>query len=65
MPELLGYEVENPVAYVAVNVVVWIGMFTLTSLVFGDGLLDAVIPGFFGGLSFGVFSWYLKRAAEN
>ena len=65
MPELLGYEVDNPVVYVAVNVVVWIGVFALVSLVFGDSLVDAVVPGLFGGLSFGVFSWYLKRAAEN
>lgn len=65
MPELLGFEVENPVVYVVVNVVVWIVMFSLISFVFGDGLLDAVIPGFFGGLSFGVFSWYLKKAADN
>ncbi|MFT4946624.1 MAG: hypothetical protein ACI8TL_000860 [Natronomonas sp.] len=65
MPELIGYEIGNLVPYVAVNVVIWLGMFVLISALFGDSLLDAVIPGLFGGFFFGVFSWYLKRAADT
>jgi len=65
MPELLGVEIQNPVAYVVANVVIWIGIFMLGSFVLGDGLVDGLIPGLFGGLSFGTFSWYLQTVREN
>lgn len=65
MVELFGFEVENPVVYAAVNVIIWVGMFSLISIVFGDGPLDSVIPGLFGGFFFGLFGWYLQNPADN
>lgn len=65
MADLLGFEVESPFIYIAVTVVVWIAVFSLISVFFGDGLPGAVIPGFFGGVSFVVFSWYLQKASEQ
>ncbi|WP_436902651.1 hypothetical protein [Halovenus halobia] len=65
MAELLGVDIEHPLVYVAVNVAVWVGIFTLGSFILGDGLADGLIPGLFGGLSFGVFSWYLQTRREN
>ncbi len=65
MPEILGVEIANPVVYLAVTVAVWVGIFALGSFVLGDGLTDGVIPGLFGGLSFGIFSWYLQTRNDD
>jgi len=65
MPDLSGVDIDNPVRFVALAVVIWVGMYALITVLFGGDLLDGLVPKLFGGLLFGIFSWYFQRAAED
>lgn len=65
MPDMLGYDTENPLLYVAASVVIWVAIWTVASVIRGGDLIEAVLPGLVGGVVFGIASFYLQRVMED